>query len=168
MGNDLFPNCRSKVQSLTTSSKQPPSFTCARAAELTFKCYSKFNIKTREREKRKTKYSNQALVIRVWPWWECRSFLIHGFHRKETNWTVLCDLQSFEVCLPIRLLDHDDTLLGSVQSSSDYDRHCRSCHIILCLSNEVKESHAQPTWVMTGKVSVSTYNDRAKRINLLR
>lgn len=164
MGNDMFPNSRSNVQSLTTSSKQPLSFTCARAAELTFKCYNKVNVKTHkniterqsEREKKrphKILCSNQALVIRVRPWWECRSFLIYGFHRKETNWAVLCDLQSFEVCLPIRLSDHDDTLLGSVQSSGDYDRHCKSCHIIvlLCLFSEGKESHAQPTWVMTGK-----------------
>lgn len=165
MGNYMFPNSRSKVQSLTTSSKQPLSFTCARAAELTFKCYSKVNVKNtqkhdREKERKEKKKrphkilcSNQAHGYQSQAWWECRSFLIYGFHRKETNWTVLCDLQSFEVCLPFRLSDHDDTLLGSVQSSGDYDRHCKSCHIIvlLCLFSEGKESHAQPTWVMTGK-----------------
>jgi len=63
MGNDTFPNSRSKVQSLTTSSKQPLSFTRDRAAELTFKCYSKVNVKTHKniterKEKKETALQN--------------------------------------------------------------------------------------------------------------
>lgn len=66
----MFPNSRSKVQSLTTSSKQPLSFTCDRAAELTFKCYSKVNVKTHknitERKEKRNGHTKSSAAIKPW------------------------------------------------------------------------------------------------------
>ncbi len=124
---------------------------------MTFKGYSNFNIKHKQAHKRKKerekKQQTQIFLQQSSPSYQSRAMmrvqviLIYSFHGKKTNLTVLCDLQSFEVCLIVILSGHDDTLLGSVQSSGDYERQCKRCHIIvlLCLSSAGKESHAQPT-----------------------